>query len=248
MRLLVTRPKSDAVELQAHLVARGHMVKLAPLLEVAFDEADPIEIDNVQSLIATSKNGLRALARHEDFEAARTLVLYAVGPGTAATARALGFERIVQGPRSASELVQVIAETADVNAGSLLHLAGDKLAFDVAGELQSLGYHVLQPVVYTTRPVGQLEPRAARDLRDGEIDGVILLSPQTSRIWASLVRMQDLSMPARRVLHFCLSDAVRAALAPLGDVPTAVAKEPNLNEMLAVVDRAAANWMKDNLA
>lgn len=246
MRLLVTRPKADAVELQAHLVARGHSVKIAPLLDVDFSGCDPIELDDVQALIATSKNGLRALARDPAFEEARGLVVYAVGPGTAATAKALGFLRIIQGPRNAGELVQVIAETVDVNAGSLLHLAGDKLAHDVAGELSRFGFHVLAPVVYRMLPASALAPSVVADLERDDLDGVILLSPQTASIWTALVRARDLVSSSRSVLHLCLSPAVAAALAPLGRVPVAVAKEPNLDEMLAAIDTAAANWRNDN--
>jgi uroporphyrinogen-III synthase len=246
MRLVVTRPQADAVELQAHLVARGHQVKIVPLLEISFAGGDPIELDGVQALIATSKNGLRALAHHEEFAVARALPVFVVGPGTAATARALGFMHVVQGPRAARDLLPLIAERVDVNAGSLLHLAGDALAVDVAGELSRLGFHVLQPVVYTTRAVETLPGQFARDFREGEIDGVLLLSPQTARVWSTIVRAQDLVRPARHVLHLCLSKAVAAALEPLGDVPIAVAKEPNLNEMLAAIDAAAANWPSDN--
>jgi uroporphyrinogen-III synthase len=246
MRLLVTRPKADAVELQAHLMARGHSVKIAPVLDVDFTTADPIDLTDVQALIATSKNGLRALARDSVFDQARALTVYAVGPGTAATAKALGFQRIYKGPRNAGELVQVIAETADVNAGSLLHLAGDRLAHDVAGDLSGLGFHVLAPIVYRMLPAADLAPSVVADLEREELDGVILLSPQTAHIWCALVRARDLASVSRSVLHLCLSPAVAAALAPLGRVPVAVAKEPNLDEMLAAIDAAAANWRNDN--
>lgn len=246
MRLVVTRPQADAVELQAHLTARGHQVVLAPLLDISFEDGDPIELDGVQALIATSKNGVRALARHPDFGAARQLPLFVVGPGTGQTARALGFTRVLQGPKAARELLPLIAEAVDVNAGSLLHLAGEVLAVDVAGELGRLGFHVLQPVVYTTRAVQNLPSRLVADLNDGGIDAVILLSPQTARIWAALMARHQLTLPARAVLHLCLSASVAAGLAPLGQVPTAVAKEPNLNEMLAAIDRAAAKWPSGN--
>jgi len=39
---------------------------------------------------------------------------------------------------------------------------------------------------------------------------------------------------------------VHKALQPLGEVPVAVAKEPNLDEILAAIDAAAAKWSRDN--
>jgi len=246
MRFLVTRPQADAGEFKAHLEGRGHRVTLAPLLDVSFADADPIDLDEVQALIATSKNGVRALARDPAFLTGRHLPLLAVGPGTASIARSLGFGHVVQGPRSARELVAIIAEAVDVNGGSLLHLAGDKLAYDVAADLQALGFHVLQPVVYNTRPVEALSPQVIREISRGEIDAVILLSPQTAGIWANLVRVHGILPPARRLIHVCLSVAVHKALQPLGEVPVAVAKEPNLDEILAAIDAAAAKWSRDN--
>ena len=85
MRLLVTRPEPDATALRAQLIAQGHEVLVEPLITIRFDNADPIELDGVQALIATSRNGLRALASSPAIEQARSLPLFAVGPGTAAT-------------------------------------------------------------------------------------------------------------------------------------------------------------------
>ena len=61
MRLLVTRPEPDALKLRAALEERGHEATVEPLLSVSFDDTDPIDLEGVQALIATSRNGLRAL-------------------------------------------------------------------------------------------------------------------------------------------------------------------------------------------
>jgi hypothetical protein len=55
-----------------------------------------------------------------------------------------------------------------------------------------------------------------------------------------------LAAAVRRVLHLCLSDEVRRALDLAGDIRSSVAKKPNLDEMLAAIDGAAANWRDDN--
>ena len=99
---------------------------------------------------ATSRNGLRALAATPHIEAAKGMLLFAVGPGTATTARGLGFTTIVAGSTNAQELVPLIAEHAEVNSGPLVHLAGDHVSGHFVEELRRLGYFVSQPVVYTT--------------------------------------------------------------------------------------------------
>ena len=78
MRLWITRPEQDAGVLRAKLVAQGHEVEIESLLHIDFDDADPIELDDVQALIATSRNGVRAAAASDNADLARHLPLFAV--------------------------------------------------------------------------------------------------------------------------------------------------------------------------
>ena len=244
MRFLITRPEPDATALRAHLMAQGHEALIEPLMRIAFDDLDPIELDNVQALIATSRNGLRALAASPEFEHARSLPLFAVGPGTASAARALGFETVLKGPGTGRQLVEVISEYVDVNNGSLLHLAGDVLAFDFAKELARLGYHVLSPVVYVAEPVQRLSGSTAARLGNGQIEGVLLLSPRTAEIYANLIVQHDLADAVQDIRHYCISDAAAARLAELGIRRVEIAREPNLKEVLALTAHAASELPK----
>jgi uroporphyrinogen-III synthase len=239
MRLLVTRPEPDATALKARLIAQGHEVLIEPLIEIEFDDAEPIELDGVQALIATSKNGVRALARSPAAAAGRLTPLFTVGPGTASTAKALGFEAVIAGPRNARDLVALIALGAEVNGGPLVHLAGDTLAFDVAGELRRLGFHVLEPVVYNTVVATRFSDAVAGRLRAGTIDGVLLLSPRTARVYVGLAEAGGLADACRNLIHYCLSAAVAKELQPLGATRSAVPKLPNLQEMLALTGDGA---------
>jgi uroporphyrinogen-III synthase len=240
MRLLVTRPEPDALKLRAALEEHGHEATVEPLLSVSFADGDPIDLDGVQALIATSRYGLRALKSHPLRGAARKLPLFAVGRATAAEGRALGFEMVVTGAGTAPELVAHIVSVADPAAGLLLHLAGDTLSTDLEGELEAHGFRVLQPVVYRMHAATALTDDTVEQLALGEIEGVILMSPRTATIYASLMRKHGLMSVARRLIHFCLSDAVARKLAPLGTVRTEIADAPRLEEVLALIDAAAA--------
>ena len=112
MRLLVTRPEEDAVAFKAHLVALGHQVTIEPLLTISTADADPIELEGAPAIIATSRNGLRALAGSEQLDAAKLLPLFAVGPGTAAVARSLGFTAIVEGPSRSYDVPHFVGSGA----------------------------------------------------------------------------------------------------------------------------------------
>lgn len=241
MRLLVTRPEPDALKLRATLEELGHEATVEPLLSVSFEDADAIELDGVQALIATSRNGVRALKASPALAAARTLPLFAVGQATATEARNLGIGMVVTGAGTAQELVTHIVSVADPAAGLMLHLAGDTLAVDLAGELEAHGFRVLQPVVYRTLAARSLSEDAIEQFAMGEIDGVILLSPRTAAVYAALMRKHGLVSIARGLPHFCLSEAVARRLEPLGGVQALVAEAPRLEEVLALVEAAAAN-------
>ncbi|MGE0626311.1 MAG: uroporphyrinogen-III synthase [Hyphomicrobiaceae bacterium] len=239
MRLLVTRPEADAVALRAKLTAMGHEVLIAPLLDIRFEPAPDIEAEEVQALIATSRNGVRALAQWPTADQMQDLPLFAVGPGTGSAARALGFRNVIEGPRDASALITLIAMKADVNAEPLVHLAGNVKAVDVAGELRHLGFHVLEPVTYVAAASTEFDPRVVERFRSGQIDGVLLMSPRTARIYVKVLRKHGLERCSSRAVHYCLSQAVADALAGLPKLKIAAASRPNLNEMLALIARTA---------
>jgi uroporphyrinogen-III synthase len=240
MRLLVTRPEPDALKLRAVLEEHGHEATVEPLLSVSFDAPDPIDLEGVQALIATSRNAVRALKSHPLRGEARHLPLFAVGKATAAEARALGFELVVTGAGTGHELVAHIVSVSEPSAGLLMHLAGDTLAGDLKGELELHGFRVVQPVVYRMQPAAALSEDTVEQLAMGEIEGVILMSPQTATIYAKLMRKQGLASVARGLVHFCLSQAVARRLQPLGAVRTEIAEAPRLEEVLALIDAAAA--------
>jgi uroporphyrinogen-III synthase len=240
MRLLVTRPEPDALKLRALLEEAGHEATVEPLLGVSFDTADPIEIGGAQALIATSRNALRALKGSPAMAEARHLPLFAVGKATAAEARALGIETVVTGAGTAAELVAHIVSVLDPANGVLVHLAGDTVAHDLAGELEAHGFRVRQPVIYRMVPATAFADTTVEDLATHAIDGVLLMSPRTAAIYAALVARHGLTAAVRTLPHFCMSDPIARRLQPLGPLPTRVADAPRLEELLALIDESAA--------
>lgn len=244
MRLLVTRPEPDALKLCGLLEDAGHEAVAEPLLSLSFDDADPVDLEGAQALIATSRNALRALKGAEAATTtlvdARHLPLFAVGRATATEARALGFETVVTGAGTAAELVAHIVSVLDPAAGVLVHLAGDTVAHDLAGELEAHGFRVRQPVVYRMIAAGSFADTTVEALALNDIDGVLLMSPRTAAVYARLVARHGLTAAVRPLPHFCLSPAVARRLQPLGAVPTLVPDAPRLEELLALIDETAA--------
>ena len=240
MRLLVTRPEPDASREAAALAARGHEAVIAPLLVIEFAEDAPLDFAGVQALIVTSRNALRAIASRRELAEARKLPLFAVGEATARAAHDVGFADVTTGPGTAEELAELIAATLEPKHGPLLHLAGETLAFDLKSPLEANGFNLRQPVLYRARPAEQLPAQALGLLKSGKLDGAILLSPRTARTFALLIDKHGVVTQGRRLVCYCLSQAVADVLSVLG-FEVRVAARPREEEVLALVDSEAAS-------
>lgn len=234
MHILLTRPEQDAADLKDKIEALGHRVSVAPMLSIAFD-APPLELAGVQALIATSRNGLKGLARSPALAVARSLPLFAVGPGTGALARELGFSEVIEGPGWGRDLAEIIKSKAAREDGALLHLSGDKLAFDIAEALTQDGFSVRREIVYHSVPARSLDPEVAQAIKAGSLDAVILMSPRTANVFADLSRAAGLEKEAGQLEFYCLSRAVAGALTPLAAQKVKIARLPNVEEMLAAL-------------
>jgi uroporphyrinogen-III synthase len=240
MRLLVTRPEPDALKLSGLLEDGEHEAVVEPLLSVSFDASDAVDLEGAQAIVATSRNALRALKSSPALAEARRLPLFAVGKATAAEARALGIETVVTGAGTAAQLVAHLVSVLDPAAGVLVHLAGDALAHDLAADLEAHGFRVRQPVVYRMLAATAFGERTIEAFAMGEIDGVLLMSPRTAAIYARLAARHGLASAVRSLPHFCLSAAVARQLQPLGTLPIAIPEAPRLEELLALIDKTAA--------
>ncbi|MBK5198371.1 MAG: uroporphyrinogen-III synthase [Methyloceanibacter sp.] len=240
MRLLVTRPEPDASLEAEKLVARGHEPVLAPLLAIEFVPGVTLELPGAQALIVTSRNALRALASHSELEAARKLPLFAVGEATARAAAKLGFAEVTRGPGTASGLPELIRGKLKPEGGKLVHLAGETLAFDLKSALEAEGFSLRQPVLYRTVPARDFPAQALSLLKAGKLDGAILMSPRTARIFALLLDRHGVVTEGKRLVCYCLSQAVAEALEALG-LRVRVALHPREEDVLALLDSEAAS-------
>ena len=240
MRVLVTRPEPDALKLKGLLEARGHEVSVEPLMRTAFLPFDPDGLDGVTTIIATSRNALRALRGSAALREARAIRVYAVGAATAEEARKLGFGQIFKGTGTADALVQIIASTMEPSEECLLHLRGNRVAADVRGDLEALGFRVAEAIVYRMEAAETLSESTRDGITDGEIEAVMLMSPETAAIYVRLMTRFGLKDMCRQLVHLCLSDQVALRLKPLGDIPIEIAAEPSMQEILALADLAAA--------
>ncbi len=232
MRLLLTRPREDADALAHTLRARGHEAVVAPVMEVRFLEGEPLALSGIQAVIATSANGVRALARRAQ---RRDVTLYAVGPQTAEIAREEGFSKIENANGDSEALVNAIARTAKKDEGALLHAAGAETTGRLKQSLARNGFALETEILYEAVAVAELPSNAAKELRDKTLNGVLLFSPRSAKIFAQLVAQAGLSETCATLDAFCISAATASSLAPLAFARVAVAGEPNQAAILALL-------------
>ena len=242
MHVLVTRPIEDAEPFKSRIEEFGCRVTLAPLIEIVPNTIPEEILEGATALIATSRNALAALSASPVLPSAIKTAIYVVGPGTAAMARNMGFKEVIEGAGAAADLATIVVSDGWGAESRLIYLRGDVVAFDLEGELANAGINVTPIMAYRSVAAETLPPDVIKALQTGSIDAVTLMSPRTAETWARLVALLSPPVQLSGVSYLCLSERVAEALGQPGKADkVAVASHSNLEEMLALVKRLAAN-------
>jgi uroporphyrinogen-III synthase len=220
--------------LAAALARRGVEAVIEPLMQIHFHADEPIDLTDVQAILCTSANGVRALAQASG---ERRVPLFAVGDATAACARAEGFGMVESAAGNADDLVRLAAERLDPRQGRLLHVAGQVAAGNLTEALSKRGFAVERRVLYEARPVTELNLSAVRALRGGTIDFAMFFSPRTAAVFVTLAGTAGVADSCETVAALSISPATDAALAPIQWLDRRVADRPNQPALLDMLDR-----------
>lgn len=230
MRIAVTRPEEDSGPLQAKLEALGHSTVAAPLLTIAPRGGVVIPDRHWQAVVVTSANGIRALP---EGALAKSLRMLTVGPQSLKAALAAGYRAEAHGG-DVHGLARFIRDHLCYEDGPILYLSGQETAGDLEGQLKAARFECVRVVLYDAVPSSTLgEAEAA--LSQGELDGVLLYSPRSAKIWRKLIEQGEFTKESERLQHFCLSPNVAAVLAE--NWPTRIAATPDEAAMLALLEQ-----------
>jgi len=230
MKILVTRPRADGEEIAARLAEMGHQALLAPLLEPRFFDGPEPALDDVQAILATSANGVRALIRRTP---RRDVPVFAVGPQTAEEASKAGFTDVRSADGDAVALAEATSGWAKPE-GVLLHVCGEDAPGTLADTLAARGFVVRRAMLYGMAAAGELPHEARAALAEKHLDGVMFFSPKTARLFLILAE----GLPFAGLTAFCISPATAGALASGLFAQVRIADRPNQAAMLALVNRA----------
>jgi len=228
MKVLVTRPAEDGAEIARKLAEMGHEALLVPLLTVELLDGEPLKLDDVQAILATSANGVRALAGRTR---ARDLPLFAVGPQTAAAAEKAGFIRVRNAAGDARTLAEQVTDWADPAAGILLHARGEEAGGELAQTLRAKGYQVRGEALYRVRAAREFPAEAADLSRGGRAQAALFFSPRSAKVFAECATRAGLS--TKGLIAVCISQNTADALQGLAFSEIRVAAAPNQTDLLA---------------
>jgi uroporphyrinogen-III synthase len=228
MRVLITRPEEDAARIAGLLKSRGHEPVIAPLLQTNFHDGPEVSLVGVQAILATSANGVRAVARRTQ---RRDVSLFAVGPQTEEEAIAHGFTSVRSANGDSKALAAATREWASPENAALLHVKGVEAGGTLAALLKAQGFDVRTLVLYDVADIGL--PDAARaQLANHEIDAALFFSARSARIFKEAAT----GLPLETVMAVCISAATAEALAPLAFRSVRVAVQPNQDALLACLE------------
>ncbi len=238
MRVINTRPRPDAAALTDALARLGHEAIEAPFLDIRFGQPpESLDLRGVQAVMATSANGVRALAAATEI---RDVALFAVGDTTARVAAELGFARVTRAGGDVEALTDTVMSTLDPSAGALLHAAGAEVAGDLAGALVAAGFVARRVTLYEARAAVALPAAADAALRSGDADAVVFFSPRAAKTFVRLTRDAGLAQACRMLNAYCLSRAVAEELPALEWRGVHVAERPERESLLDLLSGTAS--------
>jgi uroporphyrinogen-III synthase len=239
MRLLVTRPEPEAEETAARLTAMGHEAMLQPMLRIVF--APPPEgLPVPAALIATSRNGVRALAAWPAATTWRKTPLFVTGEGTARIAAEAGFTDVRPGGADAAALANRIVRDLVKGDAPILYAAARDRTGALAGGLTAAGYDVRTVEAYRADLVTGFDPAVAEAFRAGRIDGILFYSRRTAAAFVAAVEAAGLAETVRGVACYALSDRVAEPLRALAP-DIRVAARPDFGSLMALIDKPVAS-------
>jgi uroporphyrinogen-III synthase len=233
-RVLVTRPHSEAQSLAAALASRGVDPIVAPLIEIHYRDGAALDLADVQAVLCTSANGVRALARASR---ERRLPLLAVGEATAACARAEGFAAVASAGGNVGDLARLAAAQLRPRGGRLVHAGGSEVAGDLVTALRAQGFDIVREILYEVRPAAALSQEIVQALRAGEVDFALFFSPRTAALFARLVAGAGVAGRCGAIAALSISAAADIELAGLAWRERCVADRPTQAALLDELDR-----------
>lgn len=225
-RILITRPRDEALTAAGSLEAMGAEVLLAPMVEIhPPDDFGPLDdaIDRIAEydwIVFTSANGVRAFLdrllfdRDGDIRAIGKAKLAAIGP---ATAEVLAEHHLKADLIPPSHRSESLAESlAKVAAGSRILLARADRGRTILQDELSRVASVDQVTAYRNVDAQEVPEPVVERIKEGSVDWITLTSPAIARRLHALLPEEARSRIGRGVKLASISPITTEAATALG--------------------------------
>lgn len=229
MKVLLTRPHYDSVELAKELQVYGIESHLDPLIEIK-PKTFQYDPKYAQALVITSLNGIRCFAAQSP---ERSLPLFVVGQESMKLASSLDFKRIISGNGTAHSLLPLIQKICSPARKEIAYITGDCIHTDLVLPLIKLGFSAKRFIAYHTIECSSLSKKTQQLLENQTISAVTLFSPRSAQIFAKLIKnSKDL---CRFLYGICLSSEIANIVSELQWQELYVATSPNRQQIIKIL-------------
>jgi uroporphyrinogen-III synthase len=235
MRLLVTRPETEAARTVAALRIRGHEIVQAPAINIETVANAKLPGGPWSAVLVTSSNSLAFVANHPRRAELVGLPLFAVGRRTAEAAKAAGFASVSSADGAIGDLIRLLVARFQVGKAPMLYLAGEDRAGDLVGILAKQGVRVETVVVYRAVAIRQLPEEARAALANGLIQGILHYSRRSAEIFVMASAESGVFEQTRDAVHFCLSKEVARPLTAIHAPRIQVATRPEESSLFELL-------------
>ncbi len=238
MLLLVTRPEPDAERTAKALRERGRQALVAPLLRIAPILDAPIGEGPWAAIVFTSANAVSAFVAHPAKARLLRVPVFTVGARTEEVAHAAAFAEVQSAYGDVAALAGLIVGRLVDRTKPILYLAGEDRAGDLEALLGQYGFVVRTVPIYRAIAATRLPDVARSALANDRIDGVLHFSKRSAEVFLAAIEADGLREQGLALRHLCLSAEVAAPLIAAGAERVEVARRPDQQSLLRLLDQA----------
>lgn len=240
-RIVITRPRSSANDLERMLSAAGAATIQVPMIKIVYPASNDAlneairKIDRYQWLVFSSIHGVIGFWKRLEILGldARTLgscKVAAVGPATAKRLRRQGILPELLPPAfDGDALARSLIESSDAPLGRVLFPCGDIARPTIPEALRRSGASVDRIVVYET--VDATPSPVTRKLIDEGVDAIVFCSPSVVR------RFVSLGLSAGDAVIACIGPTTASAARSAGLRVDVMAENYSASGMVATLER-----------
>lgn len=237
MKILVTRPKKQALSTAQKLKALGHQPIVEPLLEVRSIPAK-LPIGEFDAVILTSANAIDRLDHNWPVQNREQVPVLVTGTTTQEAAANAGFTMAQSVNGSALDLVDAVPSWLNKhkkrNPVQILYPCAEAVAHDLCALLTTKDIICVSWPVYKTIAKQELSAEVVDQLLSGQIDLVLLYSARTAAAFAGLI--EELKLDGTKIQSLALSEEVKNSLPSTLRSNCNFAKEPNEEALFALIE------------